>query len=195
MCVCVCAFGIHMLKIAINRWYWKVYMVFGSLVVLHSCLCFSLPEKLFLKACSIPSWHLAIYRASKLFSLSQSRHLLDTWWIDWESSCLLDSFLKTRSINRAFVLDMMVCSSTHARHLHLSTTFFSTPTSSDYSIPFDTFICWDLLMAYIFSSCDLQLIFVDISLDTSVFSSPKPFSLTPIFFLKVSSSFFKIFFT
>ena len=119
---------------------------------------------------------------------------LDTWWIDRESSCLLDSFSTARSINRASVLDMVVCSSTHAWHLHLSTAFFSTPTSIDCSIPLNTFIYRDLLMAYIFSSCDPQLIFVDLSLDTSVFSSPKPLSLTPIFFLKVSSSFFKLFF-
>ena len=33
--VCVCVFGIHVLKIAVDRWFWEVYMVFGSLVVLH----------------------------------------------------------------------------------------------------------------------------------------------------------------
>ena len=32
--------------------------------------------------------------------------------------------------------------------------FFSTPTLTDFSIPLDTFICRDLLMAFIFSSCD-----------------------------------------
>ena len=120
---------------------------------------------------------------------------LDTWWIDRESSRLLDSFLTARSIDRAFVLDMVGCSSTLARHLHLSTTIFSTPTSIACSIPLDTYICRDLLMAYIISLCDPQLISVDLSLDTSVFSTPKPLSLTPIFFLKVSSSFFNIFFT
>ena len=60
-------------------------MVFGSLVVLHvglhSYLCFSLLEKLLLKACLTPSLHLVIYRASKLFFLSQistpPRHLVD----------------------------------------------------------------------------------------------------------------------
>ena len=174
-------------------------MVFGSLVVLHvwlhSCLCFSLLEKLFLKACSTPPRHLAIYRASKLFFLSQSLHLLDTWWIDQECSNLLDSFSTARSIDRASVLDMVGCSSTLVRHLYLLTTIFSTPTSTACSIPLDTYICRDLLMAYIFSSCDPQLISVDLSLDTSVFSTPEPFSLIPIFFLKVSSSFFKIFFT
>ena len=42
-----------------------------------------------------PPRYLAIYRASQAFFLTQSRHLLDTWWIDWESSCLLNSFLDT----------------------------------------------------------------------------------------------------
>ena len=90
----------------------------------------------------------------QVFFLSQSRHLLDTWWINRESFCFLDSVSTARSINRAFVLDMVVYSSTHARQLHLSTTIFSTPTSTDFSMPLNTFICRDLLMAYIFSSCD-----------------------------------------
>ena len=100
-----------------------------------------------------------------------------------------------RSINRATILDMVVSSSTLARHLHLSTAIFLTPTSTACSMPLYTYIYRDLLMAYIFSSCDPQLISVDLFLDASVFSTPKPLSLTPIFFLKVSSSFFKIFFT
>ena len=189
----MCVFRIHVLKTAVKRWYWEVYMVFGSLVVLHvwlhSCLCFSLLKKLFLKASLTPPRHLAIHRASKLFFFSQSRHLLNTWWINQESSCLLDSFSAARSIDRASVLDMLGCSSTLARHLHLSTAIFSTPTSTAYSIPLYTYICRDLLMAYIISSCDPQLISVDLSRNTSVFSTPKPLSLTPIFLLKVSSSF------
>ena len=70
-------------------------MLIGSLVELyvglHSYLCFSLLKKLFSKAGSTPPWYLAICRASQAFFLTQSRHLLDTWWIDRESSCLLDS--------------------------------------------------------------------------------------------------------
>ena len=119
---------------------------------------------------------------------------LDTWWINRESSCLLDNFAIARSIDWAFVLHMVGCSLTLARYLHLSTTIFLTPSSTTCSIPFDTYICRDLLMAYLISSCDPQLISLDLSLDTSVFSTPKSFSLTPFFFLKVSSSFFNIFF-
>ena len=88
------------------------------------------------------------------FFLLQSRHLFDTWWIDWESSCLLDSFSTARSIDWASVLDMVGCSSTLARHLHLLMTIFSTPTSTACSIPLDTYISRDLLIAYIFSSCN-----------------------------------------
>ena len=94
--MCVCVFGIHVLKIAAERLFWEVNMVFGSLVVLHawlhSCLCCSLLEQLILKASSTPPLHLAICQASKLFFLSQSRHLLNTWWINQESSYPFDNF-------------------------------------------------------------------------------------------------------
>ena len=86
-------------------------------------------------------------------------------WINRESSCLVDSFSTARSIDRASVLDMLGCSSTLARHLHLSTTIFLTPTLTACSIPLDTYICRDLLMAYIISSCDPQLISIDLSLE------------------------------
>ena len=79
---------------------------------------------------------------------------------------------------------MVVCSSTHARYLHLSMAIFSTPTSTDFLTPLETFICRDLMMAYIFSLCDSYLISVDLSLDTSVFSSPKPLSINPNLFPK-----------
>ena len=143
-----------------------------------------------------------------------ARHLLDIWlsvelsnffsYHNLNSSSTPDGSIKkvtvssiatARSINRATILDMVVSSSTLARHLHLSTTIFSTPTSTACSMPFYTYIYQDLLMAYIFSSCNPHFISVDLFLNTSDFSSPKPLSLTPNFFLKVSSSFFKIFFT
>ena len=70
--MCVCVFRIHVLKIAIERWFWEVNMLIGSLVKLHvrlhSCLCFSLLEKLLLKASSTPPRYLAICRASSAFS-------------------------------------------------------------------------------------------------------------------------------
>ena len=156
-------------------------------------------RKSILKAWSTPPRHLLDTWISaelpSFFFLLQSRHLLDTWWIDRESSYLLDSFTTARSIDRAFVLDMVVCSSTHAQHLYLLTTIFSTPTSTDFSTPLDTFIYRDLLMAYIFSLYDPHLIYVDLSLDTSVFSSPKPLSLNPNLFPKGFLSLIKFFFT
>ena len=83
-------------------------MVFGSLVELHvwlhSCLCFSLLKKLILKACSTPSWH-----------------LFDTWWIDRESSCPLDSFSTPSGLIEPHLLCLMF--------LYLDT--FSTPVSID----------------------------------------------------------------
>ena len=70
-------------------------MLIGSLVKLyvglHSYLCFSPLEKLFWKTGSTPPRYLAICRASQAFFLMQSWHLLDTWWIDRESFCILDS--------------------------------------------------------------------------------------------------------
>ena len=108
-------------------------MVFGSLVVLHvglhSYLCFSLLEKLLLKVARHLLYTWLSIELPHFFSYRKSRHLLDTWWIDQESSCLLDSFLTARSINQVSMLDMVGYSSTFARHLHLSTTIFLTPTS------------------------------------------------------------------
>ena len=91
------------------------------------------------------------------------------------------------------MLDMVGCSSTLARHLHLSMTIFSTPTSTACSIPLDTYICRDLLMAFIFSSCDPQLISVDLSRDTSVFSTPKhSLKSSSLRFLQAFSRFYSL---
>ena len=73
--MCVCVFGIHVLKIFVERCFWEPKMLNGSLVELHawfhSYLCFSLLEKWFLgnlDTSSIPPRHLAFCRALKLFS-------------------------------------------------------------------------------------------------------------------------------
>ena len=83
------------------------------------------------------------------------------------------------------------CTSKLSQHLYLSIAKSLTPGST----PLDTFICWDLLRFYIFSSCDLSLISLNLSLDSFLYSSPKHSHLTPNLLLKVSSSFFKIFVT
>ena len=96
--MCVCFFlKIHVLKIFIERWFWELNMLIGSLVELHigfhSCLCFSHLEKLFLKKSCLDTFSIPCCLSSFFsFFLSQSRQLLDTWWIDWEWLCILDSF-------------------------------------------------------------------------------------------------------
>ena len=112
-------------------------MVFGSLVELHawlhSSLCFSLLEKLFLKASSTPPRHLHnIWLSVELprFFLSQSRHLLDTWWVDRESFYPLNSFSTLGGSIEPHFLCLMFCTSTLSRHLYLSMAKSSTPYST-----------------------------------------------------------------
>ena len=158
-------------------------MLIGSLVELYvglySYLCFSHLEKLFWKTGSTPPRYLAICRASQAFFLTQSRHLLDTWWIDRESSCLLDSSsTPARSIELLFSIPQ------------LSKTRSSTPTS----IPPNTSAVKHYWRVYIFLLCDLSLI-SSISLDLSMtVHLPNTLLFTPNLFLKDSSSFFKFLF-
>ena len=127
----MCVFlRIHVLKIVVERLFWEIIVLIGSLVKLyvglHSYLCFSPLKKLFWKAGSTPPRYLAICRTSQTFFLLQSWHLLNTWWIDQESSCLLDSSsIPSGSIELLF-LDLIPCCSIP----QLSTTIFSTPTST-----------------------------------------------------------------
>ena len=101
-------------------------MLFGSLVELHACLhsylCFSLLEKLFLS--NLDSFSTPDYLSS--FSTSSYRNL-DSFstarWIDRDFFWILDSFLTTgRSIELSFSL-LLICPSTDPRELHLSTPF------------------------------------------------------------------------
>ena len=64
-----------------------------------------------------PPRYLAIYRASQAFFLTQSRHLLDTWWIDWESSCLLNNSLTPGGSIKLLFLNLILCCSILARYL------------------------------------------------------------------------------
>ena len=80
-------------------------------------LCFSSLEKQFWKASSSPPRYLAICRASQAFFLTQSRHFLNTLWIDRESSCLLDSFSTPGGSTELLFLILMCCSSIPSRHL------------------------------------------------------------------------------
>ena len=119
-------------------------MLIGSLVELHvglhSCLYFSL-----LDTSSIPCCLSSFFS----FFLSQSRQLLNTWWINQESSCLLDSFSTPSGSIEHLFLYLLICSSTPPRYLYLSKTIFSIPSLTDGSTPLDTFICRDLLRHYL----------------------------------------------
>ena len=67
--------------------------------------------KSWLDTSSTPSRYLAICRASQAFFLTQSRHLLDTWWIDRESSCLLDSSSTPGGSIELLFLNLILCCS------------------------------------------------------------------------------------
>ena len=123
--MCVCVLEIFVLKFFffwIERLFWEIFVLIGSLVELYvglySYLCFSHLEKLFWKAVSTPPRYLAICRASQAFFLTQSRHLLDTWWIDRESSCLLDSSLTPAGSIELLFLNLTLCCSIPSRCLN-----------------------------------------------------------------------------
>ena len=150
---------------------------------MHSCLCFSLLEKLLLKASSTPPRHLAIYRALKLFSYRN----LDT------SSIAGGSIEKVPgpSIAGGLIELLFLCLCFVPRHLLDSCIcrrcFFSTPSSTDGSTPLDTSICQELLRIYIYALCDLVLI-SSISLNLSApIHLPNTLSFTSNLFLKHSS--------
>ena len=195
MCVCVfwnpCAQNFFW----IERLFWEIIVLIGSLVELyvglHSCLCFSPLEKLFWKAGFTPPRYLFICQASQAFFLSQSRQLLDTWWIDWESSCLLDSSLTPGGLIELLFLKLILCCSIP----QLSTTTFSTPPLTASSIPPDTLVVEHYWRSYLYLLCDLSLI-SSISLDLSApVHLPNTLSFTPNLFLKLSSSFFMFLYT
>ena len=193
MCVCMCVFGISVLKIFVERWFWELKMLIGSSVELHawlhSYLCFSLLEKQFwsnLDTSSLPPWHLAICRALKVFSYLNlnrsstvgglnekvpgpsiaSRQLVDRLSF---SSCVFTSFLDTFSTAASVDVDFL-------------------DTFLDRWL--DTSICQELLRIYIFFLPNPVLI-SSISLDLSALVHlPNTISLTPNLFPSV---FFKLF--
>ena len=148
--MCVCVFGIYVLKIVVKRWFWELKMLFGSLVELHawlhSYLWFSLLGKLFLSnldSFSTPGYLLSFSSSFYLNSFSTAT------WINQDFFWILDSFLITDGLIElplAFcwfvpqqILDSYIC------RLFV----FSTPGLIDISTPPDTFICRDLLNLYI----------------------------------------------
>ena len=109
---------------------------------------------------------------SIFFFFTQSRHLIDTWWINRESSCLLDSFSTLGGSIELLFLDLMNCCSildrylscrqAFSRHLprqlprHLSTPHLSRFTEGSIKA----------------SLCNPNLISLDISLDCFLISLP-----------------------
>ena len=169
-------------------------MWIGSLVELyvglHSCLCFSPFEKLFWKAGSTPPRYLAICRASQVF-LSQSRHLLNTWWIDRECSCLHDSFSTPGGSIELLFLNLILCCSIP----QLLMTNFSTPTSTASSTPLDTSYVEHYWRFYLNLLARFGSHFTRSLPQLLSLFSPKHSHFTPIVFLKVFSSFSKFFYT
>ena len=97
--VCVCVFEIYVLKIVVKRWFWRFLILIGSLVELHawlhSYMCFSPLEKLFLSnlnSFSIPPWHLAIFWAFQLLFYRNLDSFSIARWIDRQTFWTLDSF-------------------------------------------------------------------------------------------------------
>ena len=129
---------------------------------------------------------------SRFFScfLSLSRQILNTLWIDWESSCLFDrSLIPGGSIELLF-LDLMSCCSILARYLGCRQAFFSIPTSTASLTPLDTSsveLYWVFYISLLVRSEPHFTRYLSWLL--SVFS-PKLSHLTPISILK---GFFKIF--
>ena len=161
--VCICVFGIIVLNIFFERWFWELKMLTGSLVELyawlHSYLCFSLLEKRFLNyldTYSTPGY-LSSFQTFSYYNLDKSS---TTRWIDQESSWTLDSWWT----DQASLLVSLLCSSSPPRQLQLSTLFSPTPSSIDGSTPFDTSICWELLKLYILV-CHDPILISTISLD------------------------------
>ena len=126
---------------------------------------------------------IASYLSSFLsFFLLQSWQHLDTWWINWESFWPLNSSSTPEGLIEPHILLLVfLFLDSFSTHYLLMLIFLDT-CSIDVSTPPRHLICRDLLMVYIFSSCDPQLTSVYLSLDTSVFSPPKPLSLTPNLF-------------
>ena len=131
-----------------------------------------------------------------------AQHLLDTSSIAGYLSSFLKLFLIAISAAPRHLMDrssIILASGVFLPRqlstLYLSTLLFLNTCSTDGSTPPRHLICQDLLMVFIYTSCDLQLTYVDLSLIFSDFSSPKPLSLIPNLFPWDSQAFFKSFLT
>ena len=143
---------------------------------IHVCV-FLFSKNCFYKVNLTPPRHLAICRALKFFLITIST---PSWY-------LVD---RSRFSSCVFAF-----SSTPPRQLHLSTLFFSTPSSTDGLTPLDTSICRELLRIYIYAHRNPVLISSS-SLDRSApVHLPNTLSFTSNLFLKHSLRLIRFFFT
>ena len=116
--VCVCVLEILVLKFFRLRDYFERF--FCADWIIGWVICWIAFISVFFsswKTGSTPPWYLAICWASQTFFLTQSRHLLNTWWIDRESSCLLDSSLTPGGSIDLLFLKLILCCSILAWYL------------------------------------------------------------------------------
>ena len=142
-------------------------------------------RKLFWKAVSTPPRYLAICQASQAFFLTQSRHLLDTWWINRESS--------TSSIAHRHLLDRL----SFYFWIWLFVALYLLDTSAVEDQILDTYLdtsqylsCWALLKVLYISQSRFFSHFFDLSWSVRDYLSPKhsPFHSKPL-----PQGFFKLF--
>ena len=166
-------------------------MLIGSLVELHawlhSYMCFSFLEKLFLSNLDTSSTP----RYLSSFSTSSYRNLnsfLTARWIDRQTFWTLDSFLMASgSIELVYYLFCWL-------FLDRSSTVASIDVFyARLLTPLDTSIYRDLLNYYLFVQRNPVVILLDVSLNLSILSPPKTLPFTPNFTLKCFSSFLKFF--
>ena len=135
--------------------------------------------------------HLAICRALKLFLIAIST---DPRQLGGSIENVLGSSIASRQlVDRSSFLQLFVELSFDRSSIVASVDVVFLDTFLYRCL--NTFICRDLLTFYIKVQRDPVLTFLNLSFNRIVFSPPKPLSLSPNFFLKVSSRFYKFFFT
>ena len=128
MCVCFgdpCAQNFKLRDYFERILCWLDHWLSCMLDCIHDCV-FLLSKKWFLKVARflLDTSSTPCYLSSfSSFFISQSRQLLDTWWIDRESSCLVNSFSTPGGSIELLFLDLMSCSSILTRHLSCQQAF------------------------------------------------------------------------
>ena len=128
--------------------------------------------KSWLNTSSTPHRYLAICWVSQAFFLTQSRHLLDTWWIDQESSCLLDSSSTPGGSIELLFLDRISCFSILSRYLSCRRPFLNTYLNSFLNTS-RYLICRALLKVRFLHPSQSVFHFFDLSRSVRTCSSPK----------------------